>query len=49
MKLTRALYALARALNDANAVRRGPRATGRRIIRRVAWRMAARFIGRTLR
>ena len=26
MKLTRALYALARALNDADAVRRGPRA-----------------------
>ena len=49
MKLTAMLYALARTLNGANAVRRGPRATGRRIVRKAAWRMAARIIGRTLR
>jgi hypothetical protein len=36
MKLTRMLYALARALNDANAVRRGPRAAGKRIARKAA-------------
>lgn len=45
----RALYGAARALGDVDAVRRGPRATGRRVVRKRAYRATYRATSRALR
>ena len=46
MKLRAPLYWLARLLGDANAVSKGPGAIGRRLVRKAAWRGAARVLGK---
>jgi hypothetical protein len=43
------LYRLARILGDINAVRRGPKATGKRIARRAAGKITGRALGRIFR
>ena len=40
------LYFLARLLGDVNAVKRGPRAVGKRVERRIAGRIAGRLLGK---
>jgi len=43
------LYALARLLGDATAIRRGPRATAKRIVRKEAYKAFGRAMGRWAR
>jgi len=43
------LYRSARVLGDVSAVRRGPRAIGRRILRRWVGRVTGRLLGRWFR
>ena len=38
------LYLLARLLGDVNAIRRGPKAMGKRIIRKAVYRQTARLL-----
>jgi hypothetical protein len=50
LRLIRAwCYALARFLGDVNAIRRGPRAMGRRVLRRAAGRATGRMLGKLFR
>lgn len=42
----RFLYGLARVMGDINAISRGPRAMGTRLIRKAAGRAFGRIIGR---
>jgi hypothetical protein len=48
-KLRGWLYWLARLLGDVQAVRKGPRAVGTRLLRRSAGRMSGRLLGRMFR
>jgi hypothetical protein len=43
------LYWLARALGDYQAVRRGPEAIGKRLMRRAAGRVTGRLLGKWFR
>lgn len=43
------LYAIAALLGDAQAIRRGPKAIQRRIVRRVAGRAVGQLFGRYLK
>jgi hypothetical protein len=43
------LYALARLLGDVQAVRKGPKAVGKRVVRRLAGRAAGRVLRRVLK
>lgn len=42
--IRRALYAWARFLGNVNAIRRGPGAVGRRIVRRAEYRTVMRIV-----
>jgi hypothetical protein len=44
-----ALYLIARLLGDVNAVRRGPKAVGKRLARKAAHRGFSRALARLLR
>lgn len=44
-KVRSALYGTARLLGDISAVKHGPRAVGRRVLRRLAGRTTGRFLG----
>jgi hypothetical protein len=46
MSLRSSLYQLARFLGDINAIKRGPSALGRRLVRKEMYRGAGRFIAR---
>lgn len=46
MKLRSLLYTMARRLGDVNAVRRGPTAIVKRVVRKVAGRIAGRTINK---
>lgn len=46
--IRRVLYGAARSLGDLDAARRGPRATGRRVVRKRAYRGACRATSRAL-
>jgi len=48
-KLCSWLYWLARALGDYQAVRRGPEAIGKRLMRRAAGRVTGRLLGKWFR
>ena len=48
MNLRGFLYAAARLLGDVNAVRRGPKAVGKRIVRRIAGRVTGRLLRKAL-
>lgn len=43
------LYAVARFNRDMNAVKRGPKAVAKRMVRKAAMRQAAKFINRATR
>jgi hypothetical protein len=43
------LYWLGRVLGDVQAVRRGPEAVGKRLLRRAAGRVTGRMLGRLFR
>ena len=43
------LYFIARLMGDVNALKRGPKATGKRIIRKAAGRAYGRAMGKWLR
>jgi hypothetical protein len=43
------LYTLTRILSDLSAVRKGPHAIGKRLLRRQAGRMTARVLGKWFR
>lgn len=47
-QLSRILYSAARITRDVNAVSRGPAATGRRIVRKAAYRKANGLLARGL-
>lgn len=47
--LRRSLYAGARGLGDVQAIRRGPKAVGRRLLRRTVCRTVYRNVSRVLR
>lgn len=46
MKLKSLLYKLLRWHNDLNAIQRGPKAIGKRMIRKAAWRKFANIVRR---
>jgi hypothetical protein len=48
-KVRSLLYFVARILGDISAIRRGPRAIGKRIGRRIVGRITGRAIGRMFR
>ena len=48
-KLRSWLYWLARILGDVSAVRKGPKATGKRLLRRSAGRATGRLLGQLFR
>ena len=48
-KLRTMLYTLARLLGDYQAVRRGPDAIGKRLMRRAAGKMTGRMLGKLFR
>jgi hypothetical protein len=48
-KLRTLLYTLAKLLGDVNAVRRGPKAIGQRLMRRVAGKATGRMLGKLFR
>jgi hypothetical protein len=43
------LYGLAKLLGDVQAVRRGPEAVGKRLVRRAAGKVTGRMLGRWFR
>lgn len=43
------LYTAAKAMGDVSAVKKGPKATGKRIGRRVAGKLTGRLLGRLFR
>lgn len=43
------LYLLARMLGDFQAIRRGPKAVGKRILRRATGRLTGRWLGKLFR
>lgn len=49
MTVKSAIYAGLRVSNDINAIRRGPRAMGRRMQRRILGRFFGRLIGKIVR
>ena len=43
------LYAVARFMGDVNAVKKGPKATGKRVARRLVWKATGRLLGKLFR
>lgn len=48
-RLSQYLYQAVRASRDANAVLRGPKATGRRIVNKAAYRETNKLLARAIR
>lgn len=46
MNIRSILYRLAKAMGDARAIQKGPRAVARRVRRRVAGRLTGRLLGK---
>lgn len=46
MNIRSILYKLAKAMGDARAIQKGPRAVAKRVGRRVAGRLAGRLLGK---
>lgn len=46
MNIRSILYRLAKAMGDARAIQKGPRAVAKRVGRRVAGRLAGRLLGK---